>query len=76
MNWTNPDNGGKTSLHACVISKRDGKEDWKGIETAELLIQNGARIDASCANDQTVLDTALLGSAERDMVEYIMTRVA
>ena len=76
MNWTNQDQFGKTPLHACVLSKRDGKKDWKGVETAELLIQNGARIDASCANDQSVLDMALLGSAERDMVEYIMTRVS
>ena len=75
MNWSNPDQDGKTPLHVCVMSKREG-ENWKGIETAELLIQNGARIDASCANDQSVLDTALLGSAEREMVEYIMTRVA
>jgi len=76
VNWTNNDQEGKTPLHACVISKRNGEEDWMGIETAELLIQNGARIDASCANDQSVLDMALLGSAEHEMVEYIMTRVS
>jgi len=77
VNWTNPDKDGKTPLHACAISKKDDNnvDNWKGIETAELLIQNGARIDASCANDQSVLDTALLGSAEREMVEFLMTRV-
>jgi hypothetical protein len=46
-----------------------------GIETAELLILNGAKIDDS-GNSQSVLDFALLGNAEPDMMQYLMTRIS
>lgn len=73
VNWANPEQDNKTSLQVCIPSGLLDNKDWKGIRTAELLIQNGAKINIL---DQNVLDMALRGSSEHDMVNYIMTRIA
>eukprot|EP00558_Chaetoceros_sp_UNC1202_P004006 CAMPEP_0197244336 /NCGR_PEP_ID=MMETSP1429-20130617/9491_1 /TAXON_ID=49237 /ORGANISM="Chaetoceros sp., Strain UNC1202" /LENGTH=308 /DNA_ID=CAMNT_0042704681 /DNA_START=96 /DNA_END=1022 /DNA_ORIENTATION=+ len=73
-NWANPEEDDKTALHACVLSKRDDESvTWMGIEAAELLIQNGARNQGS---GESILDVALLGSAEASMMKYLMTRMS
>jgi hypothetical protein len=73
--WTNPDEDGKTALHACSLLKTDDTDDWKAIECAELLIQNGAKIDVRDKQSQGVLDAAVIGNAERDMIEYLSGKV-
>jgi len=45
------------------------------LETAELLIQNGAKIDTKDGMSQSVIDAAIVGNAEREMVEYLMARL-
>lgn len=74
INWVNQDEGGQTPLHACILSKRNGQTDWNGIETAELLAQNGAKIDTSNNPDQTVMNVALVDGVEEDMAGYIMKK--
>jgi len=73
--WVNPDEGGKTALHACALLKAADTNDWKAIECAELLIQNGAKIDARDKDSHGVLDTALLGNADREMIEYLSDKL-
>ena len=36
-----------------------------------LLIQNGAKIDARDKESQGVLDAAVIGGADRNMIEYL-----
>ena len=104
VDWKDPNNGGKTALHICTLSKRlevedhdppsdnnnNGKKEegenknveecnakeedsssWAGRECAELLIQNGAKMDALDASHHNVLDCALLGGASIEMVTYL-----
>jgi ankyrin repeat protein len=66
---------GQTPLQACVLNKKQIGSKWMGIETAELLILNGAKVDES-GNSQSVLDIALLGNAESDMMQYLMARIS
>lgn len=75
MQWQNIVDDNKTALHKCVAFKKDGQKDWKGLETAELLIQNGAKIDTKDGMSQSVIDAAIVGNAEREMVEYLMSRL-
>jgi len=65
-----------TPLQACVLSKSEDHKDWMGIETAELFILNGARLDDSAGNKQNVLDTALLGNADQEIMQYLMARIS
>jgi len=74
VNWKNEDEGGKTALHICSISKRKDGSEWKGIETAEFLLQNGAKMDTLDMNHHSVLDIAGLGDSEDDMMEYLTSR--
>lgn len=82
VDWKNPEEGGKTALHACAVSKPsdDGDDDlqegaeWFGIECAELLIQNGAKMKALDDNHQGPLDCAVIGGAEREMIEFLSAR--
>jgi hypothetical protein len=77
VDWMNPEEGGRTPLHVCALAKRKegaDEEEWKAIETAELLLQNGARMDATDASAHDVLDSALLGNAEVQMVEFLTSR--
>lgn len=76
VDWKNPDEGGKTPLHVCAVSKNEGDEAvWEAIETAELLLQNGAKMDAFDGSEHGVLDCALLGGANLKMVEFLSTKV-
>lgn len=77
VEWKNAEVGGKTALHICVInqpSERDDIESWKGVECAELLIQNGAKLDSEDFDHHKVLDCAVLGNARREMIEYLSAR--
>ena len=75
MIWKNAADVQKTALYACVSCRKDGQKDWKGLETAELLIQNGSKIDTKDSTGQSVIDSAIVGNAEREMVEYLMARI-
>ena len=60
--------------------EKDGKEGENDgclarIVCAELLIQNGAKIDATDGNLQSVLDCSLLEDSQRDMIEYLAEKV-
>lgn len=75
VDWVNVDENGRTPLHACALAKRDENEDdWKAIETAELLLQNGAKMSAKDSQLHDVLDSAVIGNGEVAMVEYLTTR--
>lgn len=76
--WHNEEEDGRTALHTCCLYKIvDGTDDeWKGIECAELLLQNGAKVDSKDKLAHGVLDCALLGNADRQMIEYLSSRVA
>lgn len=64
----------QTPLHSCILSKRNGRSDWYGIETAELLAQNGGKVESSMNPDQTALNLAMDDRVERDMAGYIMRK--
>jgi hypothetical protein len=74
-NWQNPEDDGKTSLHACALWKGSEGEEWKAIECAELLLQNGAKIDTLDKSSHGVLDAAVIGNADREMIEYLSAKV-
>jgi len=76
VNYINLEAQETTPLQACVLCKREDSENWMGIETAELLILNGARLDDSAGNHQNVLDTALLGNCDPEMMQYLMSRIS
>jgi hypothetical protein len=76
VHWKNPDEGGKTPLHICTLLKQgENKQDWLAIEIAELLLQNGAKMDAFDMAAHGVLDCALLNGAQIEMVEYLTTKI-
>jgi Putative GTPase activating protein for Arf/PH domain len=74
VEWVNAKEGGKTALHVCALAKIALEKEWKAIETAELLLQNGAKMDAFDSDFHDVLDSALIGNAEVKMVEYLSHR--
>lgn len=78
VEWKNTNSEGKTPLHACAISSSppddDDDDEWQGIECAELLIQNGAKLNALDDNHQSPLDCAVIGGAEREMIEFLSAR--
>lgn len=82
VDWKNHAEGGKTALHACAVSKppsddedwQTGERAWLGIECAELLLQNGAKMKALDENHQGPLDCAVIGGAEREMIELLSAR--
>jgi Arf-GAP with coiled-coil, ANK repeat and PH domain-containing protein len=74
VEWANSDEKGKTALHVCALAKVTEGAEWKAVETAELLLQNGAKMDALDADAHDVLDSALIGHAEVKMVEYLTHR--
>ena len=71
VDWKNKDDGGKTALHICAIGQ---PEDGDDISCAELLIQNGAKLDAKDFDDHNVLDVAVVGGGRREMIEYLSAR--
>jgi hypothetical protein len=74
VEWINSTEGGKTALHICALSKIVEEKDWHAIETAEFLLQNGAKMEAFDSESHDVLDCALIGNAEVKMVEYLTHR--
>jgi Putative GTPase activating protein for Arf/PH domain len=78
VGWHNQDDDGRTALHTCCLYKIvEGTDDeWKAVECAELLLQNGAKIDSRDKLAHGVLDCALLGNADRQMIEYLSQRVS
>jgi len=87
VEWKNPDDGHKTALHACAVGgglmsgplSGDGcnkSSVWQGIECAELLIQNGAKLDATDQEMHDILESAICGNACTEMVEYLTAKLA
>mmetsp|Transcript_42996 Transcript_42996/g.103973 ORF Transcript_42996/g.103973 Transcript_42996/m.103973 type:complete len:874 (+) Transcript_42996:219-2840(+) len=73
--WQNPDDEKRTALHVCAQSKSSEADDKKSIECAELLIQNGAKMDIRDSSSQGVLDAALVGNnADVEMMDYLSTK--
>ena len=75
VEWKNDEEGGNTALHACAVSRRpaDGS-DWLGIECAELLFQNGASMTVLNHSAHNVLDCAVIGNGDREMIEYLSSK--
>uniref|UniRef100_A0A7S4HYM5 Arf-GAP domain-containing protein n=1 Tax=Odontella aurita TaxID=265563 RepID=A0A7S4HYM5_9STRA len=78
VDWKNENDGEKTALHACVVGapSKDSGTRWQGIECAELLLQNGAKLDATDCEEHDVLECAVCGRGQRDMIEYLTARLA
>ena len=77
VEWRNNDEGGKTALHICVVNQPNDDNNmssWKGIQCAELLIQNGAKLAAVDFDQHKALDCAVLGNGRREMIEYLTAR--
>jgi len=75
VTWNNSDEENKTALHACTQLKTEGDDDLKAIVCAELLIQNGAKMDACDNLTQGILDSAMLANVDRSMIEYLSSKV-
>eukprot|EP00538_Stauroneis_constricta_P004203 CAMPEP_0119553858 /NCGR_PEP_ID=MMETSP1352-20130426/6499_1 /TAXON_ID=265584 /ORGANISM="Stauroneis constricta, Strain CCMP1120" /LENGTH=872 /DNA_ID=CAMNT_0007600341 /DNA_START=91 /DNA_END=2709 /DNA_ORIENTATION=- len=82
ITWKNKEDNGRTALHACALKKRgEESEDegssppWDALECAELLLQNGAKLDDPDDATHNVLDCAVIGGAEREMIEYLTMKV-
>lgn len=75
VNYVNAQDHYQTPLQACVISKKRRDQHWFGIETAELLILNGAKLNNIAQNDTSILDTARQGHADPEMVQYLIARI-
>lgn len=74
--WKNAKDGGKTPLHVCVLGKRPpGDAKWNAIECVELLLGRGGRLDALDNDGHNVMDCAVVGSAEREMIEFLATKL-
>ncbi|KAL7544128.1 hypothetical protein ACHAXR_013522 [Thalassiosira sp. AJA248-18] len=77
VEWKNEREGGKTALHICVVGQpldENDLESWKGIQCAELLIQNGSKVDVEDFDHHKALDCAVVGNGRREMIEYLSTR--
>lgn len=77
VNWRNEDEGGRTPLHVCVLTRRPEDESikWKAIECVELLLANGADLNALDMDGHNVMDCAVVGGAEREMIEFLTTKL-
>ena len=75
--WQNHDEEGRTALHICSFYKvKESESEWKAIECAELLLQNGGKIDSKDKMAHGVLDCALLGDADRQMIEFLTMKAS
>jgi len=75
VDWRNSAENGNTALHICSMGGPSPGNKWEGIECAELLLQNGSKMDALNNDQQSVLDCAVIGNGQREMVEYLTGRV-
>lgn len=74
VDWINKDDQGRTALHVCSLGRIVADQPWTAIETAEFLLQNGAKMEKHDDDSHDVLDGALVGKAEVRMVEYLTKR--
>ena len=75
IDWKNPKEGGKSALHVCVLGKKpEDNEKWNAIECIELLLGTGGRLDTMDNDGHNVMDCAVVGGAEREMVEFLATK--
>jgi ankyrin repeat protein len=76
VNWKNAKDGGKSSLHVCALVMRP-KDDskWNAIECLELLLLRGGQLDALDNDGHNVMDCAVIGGAEREMIEFLATKL-
>ena len=74
MNWKNMNDEGRTALHACSLNKEKPGETWNGLECAEFLIQNGAKIDILDYEHRSPIDVALVEGAEIELLDYFTNR--
>jgi hypothetical protein len=75
--WKNPEEADKTALHVCAISHpSQGGQPWHGIECAELLMQNGAKVDTRDKEHHSALDICLVGNGEEEMVTYLTSKTS
>jgi len=75
VEWRNTEEGGKTALHICVVGEEAKDElPCKRMLCAELLIQNGAKLNAEDFNQHKALDCAVVGGSRREMIEYLLAR--
>lgn len=77
VDWANPASNFKTPLHVCALCRRPEKSCtmWSAIVCAELLLQNRAKMNTLDAFEHGVLDCALIGNAEVEMVEYLTSKI-
>lgn len=78
VNFTNENDGNKTPLFACVSSNGENSspDKWQYMETAELLLQNGAKTEISINGERkSLLDFALENSTE-EIMTYLMSKIS
>lgn len=74
--WKNAKDGGKTALHVCVLGKRPPDDgEWKTVECVEVLLDKGGQLVALDNDGHNVMDCAVVGSAEREMIEFLATKL-
>ncbi|KAL7545384.1 hypothetical protein ACHAWF_008735 [Thalassiosira exigua] len=79
VGWRNEEERGRMALHACATGRPQSDEEntsgsWKGTQCAELLIQNGAKLNAEDYDHHKALDCAVVGNGIREMIEYLSAR--
>ena len=61
-----------TPLQACIYSGLLDNNKMRGIKTAEMLIQNGAKTNTL---NKSMLEKAMVDSSEKEMISYIKQRL-
>lgn len=78
VNWTNEKEGDKTALFACVSSNGENmsSDKWQYMETAELLLQNGAKTEILINGERKSLLDFALGNATEEVMTYLMSKIS
>ena len=77
VSWKNANEADKTALHVCAVSHpSQDVQPWRGIECAELLIQNGAKVDNRDKEHHSALDICLVSNGEEEMVTYLTSKTS
>ena len=75
VGWKNPKDGGKSALHIGVLGKKPADESkWTAIESVELLLGRGGDLELLDNDGHSVVDCAVVGGAELEMIEYLNDR--
>jgi len=75
VGWKNPKDGGKSALHIGVLGKKPEDESkWTAIECVELLLGRGGDLELLDNDGHSVVDCAVVGGAELEMIEYLNDR--